>query len=458
LNSKAPANGIINFLDHEVTSYGGPAQDVGGSVSIEDGGATLHLTGNVWKKIDVPYSVTEYTVLEFDFRSTSQGEIHGIGLDTDLSLSADRTFELYGTQDWANADFEDYESSAPGYKHYQVPIGQYYTGQMDYLFFANDHDVANPTAVSFFSNVRLLESQRIDFHDYVIASYGGPGQDVGGSASVEDGGATLHLTGNVWKKIDFSYSVTENTVLEFDFKSTSQGEIHGIGLDADLSISADRTFELYGTQDWANSDFEDYRSTAPDYKHYRIPIGQYYTGQMVYLFFANDHDVANPTGASFFSNVRLLEKQGVNFHDYVIASYGVPGQDVQGSAIVEDDGATLHLTGNVWKKIDLPYSVTENSLLEFDFKSASQGEIHGLGLDTDLSMSVDRTFELYGTQNWANLDFKDYASAAPGYKHYQIPIGQYFTGQMDYLFFVNDHDVSNPNAESFFRNVRLYEG
>jgi hypothetical protein len=307
LISSVQEDGVINFLEHEVASYGGPRQDLKGSASVEDAGATLHLTGNVWKKIDLPYNVTENTLLEFDFKSTSQGEIHGIGLDTDLSISANRTFQLYGTQNWANSDFEDYASSAPGYKHYRIPIGQYYTGQMDYLFFVNDHDVANPSAVSFFSNVQVLESQQIDFRDHVIASYGGPRQDVKGSASVEDNGATLHLVGNVWKKIDLPYGVTENTLLEFDFKSTSQGEIHGIGLDTDLSISVDRTFELYGTQNWGNSNYKDYGPSAPGYKHYRIPIGQYYTGQMNYLFFVNDHDVSNPLAESYFRNVRVYE-------------------------------------------------------------------------------------------------------------------------------------------------------
>jgi hypothetical protein len=305
--------------------------------------------------------------------------------------------------------------------------------------------------------VRIDPGEVINFHDHVVASYGGPFQDVSGSATVEDDGATLHLTGNVWKKIDISYRVTEDTVLEFDFKSTKQGEIHGVGLDTDLSISADRTFELYGTQDWGYSDFADYGPAAPGYRHYRIPVGRYYTGQMDCLFFVNDRDAVNPTAVSYFSNVKVLESQLIDFHDHVIESYGGAGQDVSGSASIVDDGATLHLTGNVWKRIDLAYPVTRDTVLEFDFKSGSQGEIHGIGLDTNLSISPDRTFQLYGTQNWGYSDFKDYGSAAPGYRFYQIPIGQYFTGQMEYLFFVNDHDTSNPRAESFFRNVRIYE-
>jgi hypothetical protein len=435
---------------YKINPYGG-LQDVGGEVSVEDNGATLHLTGNVWKKIDLPYHVTANTVLEFDFNSTSQGEIHGIGLDDDLSKSFYKTFQLYGTQDWGHPNYEDYVPD--GYKSYVIPIGEYYgDAQMEYLFFVNDHDVAGPTAESFFRNVRLREDSQIQLVNfYDINPYGGL-QDVGGEVSVEDGGATLHLTGNVWKEIDVPYDVTANTVLEFDFKSTSQGEIHGIGLDDDLSKSFYKTFELYGTQNWGHPNYKDY---VPDgYKHYQIPIGQYYSGRMEHLFFINDHDVAGPTAESFFRNVRLRENSQIDWVDYLIGSYGGSAEDVQGWGAIQDDGATLHMTGNMWKRIDLIYHVTANTVLEFDFKSTSQGEIHGIGLDDDLLPSIDKAFELYGTENWGHPNYKDYVP--DGYKHYQIPIGEYYSGWMNHLFFVNDDD-SAAAAESFFRNVSLWE-
>ena len=42
-------------------------------------------------------------------------------------------------------------------------------------------------------------------------------------------------------------------------------------------------------------------------------------------------------------------------------------------------------------------------------------------------------------------------------KHYVIPVGQFYTGSMANLFFVNDHDVANPSAESVFSNIQVYE-
>ncbi len=41
------------------------------------------------------------------------------------------------------------------------------------------------------------------------------------------------MVGNTWKKIPVAYTITPNTILEFDFKSTAQGEVHGIALETD---------------------------------------------------------------------------------------------------------------------------------------------------------------------------------------------------------------------------------
>ena len=97
-------------------------------------------------------------------------------------------------------------------------------------------------------------------------------------------------------------------MLAFDFKSTSQGEIHGIGLDADLESDINTIFKLYGTQTYGLTNFDDYAASAPNWKHYEIPIGQYYTGEHLYLFFANDHDIASPTAESYFSNIALFNQ------------------------------------------------------------------------------------------------------------------------------------------------------
>ena len=157
-----------------------------------------------------------------------------------------------------------------------------------------------------FGNRELSPHATIDFTTFTIDPYGGPGQDDVGPVTIEDGGATLHIEGNRWKKIDFAYNVGPDTILEFNFKSSKQGEAHAIGFDTDTSISPERSFHLYGTQNWgAITDVGPY--SPPAFQHFQIPVGQYFTGPMNHLFFANDHDVPNPDANSFFSNVSVYE-------------------------------------------------------------------------------------------------------------------------------------------------------
>lgn len=167
------------------------------------------------------------------------------------------------------------------------------------------HDDGTLSTVTF-TDVELTTggtNPPIDFNDYTIESYGG-GQDENPTVSIEDGGTTLRIVGNGWKKIAFPYDITADTVLEFDFESSVEGEIHGIGFDNDDNLSGNRIFRLYGTQNWGRNEFDNYAGETP--KHYVIPVGQYYTGSFAYLVFANDDD-ANAAAESIFSNIRVYE-------------------------------------------------------------------------------------------------------------------------------------------------------
>jgi len=449
----------INFDNFVIQSYAG-GQDQNSIVDIEDNGTTLHITGNGWKKIGFPHFLTPNTVIEFDFKSSVQGEIHGIGFDDDDVINNPfRTFKLYGTQIWGIPDFADYQNAAPNWQHYRIPVGQFYTGTMLYITFTNDQDDTLQGAESFFSNLRVFEdSVELDFNEFLIQSYGGA-QDQALLVEIEDNGATLHMTGNGWKKIYFPYTLTPNSVIEFDFKSNVAGEIHGIGFDEDDSINNPiRMFQLYGTQAWGIPDFNDYQYAAPAWQHYRIPVGRFYTGKMLYLTFSNDQDVAPHDAESFFSQIRVFEDAAeLDFEDFTLQSYG-GDQDQNPSVSIEDNGYTLHITGNGWKKIDFPYFLTPNTVIEFDFKSSVPGEIHGIGFDNDDRINNPiRTFQLYGSQSWGISDFNDYQNAAPAWKHYRIPVGQFYTGAALYLTFTNDDDGAPQDGESFFANVRVFE-
>lgn len=454
----------INFNAYAPTPFGN--QDVNPVMTIEDGGQTLHLQGNSWKKISFPYTVTPYTVLEFDFKSTTQGEVHGIGFDNNESMSSGYTYKLYGTQGWGiDINFYRYVASAPNYRHYRIPVGEQFTGNMLYLVFVNDHDVSNPTAESYFSNVQVFEDTQIpatppvnvDFNDYTVSPFDSPALTM----TIEDSGSTMHVLGNGWLKMFLPYNVTESTVIEFDYKSGSRGEIQGIGFNNVGGKNESRTFDLYGSQGWGSSAFRYDRYTA-DWKHFRIPVGKYYTGSMNYVIFANDHDISNPTSESYFHNLMIYEGEislpvTINFNEYALSPYKSPAGGFLAPTIgIEDNGNTLHLTGNGWTQVSMPIQILPNTVLEFDFKSASQGEVHGIGFDADQNSDTAHTFKFYGTQAYGLTAFNDYATSAPEWKHYVIPVGQYYTGQTLYLFFANDHDVANPTAESYFSNVQIF--
>jgi hypothetical protein len=143
----------------------------------------------------------------------------------------------------------------------------------------------------------------------------------------------------------------------------------------------------------------------------------------------------------------------IDFNSYTINSYG--GTQDAGSFQVQDGGATLFIQNNAWKSIALSYNVTPNTVIEFDFASTIQGEIHGIGFDSDNGISSNRTFKVHGTQNWGITNYDNYTS---GWVSYTIPVGSFYTGSFDRLFFVADHDGGSRNGTSFFRNVKIYEG
>ncbi len=301
--------GSLSFDGLTVSDYGGSGQ---GSADTTGGGGTLHLRGNGWGKIDFPYTVTTATVLELDFISGAQGDVQGIGFAIDNDLAPDSFFKVYGTQWWGIQVYNDYAASAPASKHYVIPVGQHFTGSFAYLTFGNDCDPPCTEGDSYYSNIRVYENgQLIDFNNVTLSHYGGSGQGTASTATPMDGGATLHIEDNGWHKIVLDYTVTANTMLELDFRSPVEGEVQGVGFDIDNSLSSDRFFQLYGTTTgWGIDDYEDYAASAPNTKHYVIPVGQHFDGNQVYLTFGNDCDLApcsNPVAESFYSNVLIYE-------------------------------------------------------------------------------------------------------------------------------------------------------
>ncbi|MGM8228840.1 CAP domain-containing protein [Cellvibrio sp. ARAG 10.3] len=132
---------------------------------------------------------------------------------------------------------------------------------------------------------------------------------------------------------------------------------------------------------------------------------------------------------------------------------GMPGQDSRNGTVVED-GANLVITGNRWRATSTTYTITPDTILAFDFMSTEEGEIHAIGLQETLAYSPDNLFQLYGTQSYGMTSQGTYTSLGQ-YQRFQIPVGQYYTGENLRMVFVSDKDTPGKTNNSHYRNLRL---
>ncbi|WP_046757772.1 M43 family zinc metalloprotease [Kordia jejudonensis] len=237
---------IIDFSTETILSYDA-AQDNGVS-TVYDNGATLHLSVNAWKAVEINYTITADTVLEFDFMSTIDGELHLIGIDNDLTLDPELAYKLYGFQPIPpNAaytlDFNTYtDGERYTYKHYTIPIGQLYTGNAQYLFFSADNDLFNETwtsgdnypgggsyndGTSFYRNVKIYENSVLATQEFpnlssLISMYPNPAQNeitiASTSGTVLESIAIVDINGKAVKTVTLKNQV-QNTVAIDDLAS-----------------------------------------------------------------------------------------------------------------------------------------------------------------------------------------------------------------------------------------------
>jgi len=118
---------------------------------------------------------------------------------------------------------------------------------------------------------------------------------------------TLVMRGNRWQVTQDAFTVTANTVIEFEFRAKKIGEVHGIGLENDNTVTSNRIFKLTGSQEWGRTNVATYTKTDGSFQKFSIPVGKYYTGDNLHVVFVSDNDVDNPVNASFFKNVKIVQ-------------------------------------------------------------------------------------------------------------------------------------------------------
>lgn len=220
----------------------------------------------------------------------------------------------------------------------------------------------------------------IDFNSVSVTSYGN--QDNDGTFAVEDGGRTLFVNNNTWKKINFNYTITPTTVLSFDFRSGVQGEIHAIGFDDDNNITQNQQFQLYGTQNWGDQTYRNYPG-GDVWVHYEIPVGTFYTGAQSFITFLNDHDGGAGNAEGRFRDLQITEGTPPTLSVTVSASGTLGGNGIIEGDVSVADGGTLSpgATGvdvdtlTVNRDSSTSLSLSPSSDLRFDLDAPGTGDL-----------------------------------------------------------------------------------
>lgn len=179
----------------------------------------------------------------------------------------------------------------------------------------------------------------------------------------------------------------------------------------------------------------------------------------MYLIGVSPVLTVQPIGSYFFEGAEVAQ---IKYYGALVDQGIIDGHYdnfINQAYVVQNAGRSLELERNVWKVVDLPstYTVTANTVLEFDFESSEEGELHAIGL-TNGGIGDNKRFKLFGTASDPSSisNFDNYVG--PDAKHYIIPVGEYFTGSFTKVLFVNSNDTTPTVGESVFSNVRLYEG
>ena len=147
---------------------------------------------------------------------------------------------------------------------------------------------------------------------------------------------------------------------------------------------------------------------------------------------------------------------GLQVNAGTLLSYG-GGQDAGGAVNFMDDNVGVELDGNLWKRLLVNYTVTSDTVIEFDFRSTNEAEISGIGFDNDNNISNNLTFKVYGDQNWGITNFDNYDGSG-NWTHYEINVGSFYTGTFSHLILVNDDDGGGDDGEGYWRNIVIHEG
>lgn len=133
--------------------------------------------------------------------------------------------------------------------------------------------------------------------------------------------------------------------------------------------------------------------------------------------------------------------------------------------VIEDDGATLALLSNVWKRVGLAedFVITDETVLALDLVASSSpaSEIIAVGFDSDESPfnGGNSVYQLGGTQTQGGfVDLRgEGVENGDGSVRFTIDLSAHVGQTIDSLVFVNDDDIG-VRGTARFSNVKLSNG
>lgn len=126
-----------------------------------------------------------------------------------------------------------------------------------------------------------------------------------------------------------------------------------------------------------------------------------------------------------------------------------------GTTELSTNGDSISLYGNVWKRVRIDYDLTSDSILEFDFTGINEGEVHGIGFETDNFPSSSTVIKLWGTEQYGITDLASYSGNSV--QRFRIPIGERLLARhYQWLTLIGDHDRLPRDSAATFSTIKLY--
>ena len=301
-----------------------------------------------------------------------------------------------------------------------------------------------------------------------------------GSVSTSPDGKSATMTGGNWVSFPINYPITSNTRLSFEITSNQLLQFWAIGFDEDDVTGNDkRLINLGGsrnldTHDWFASPLpaaERY-TDLNQWKKIDIQLSQYLPPlNASWLNLVDRHAPGDASGTTVFRNIRLYEgREPVAPLSFTLADFQThyTRQDANtGTYLIERDGTSLVLESSVWKSLPLTYSVTNQTILSFDFLSDGITNFWGVGLDENaVTGDTPRIIPFGGTRDLSEHPWMtpllppDYLyHPHRGWVRYEFRIAGLMPEiDASWLNLINRPNLDNLDVTSTFRNIRIYNG